>query len=53
MVVWSLIGLIVLIVVIYLVVRKILNEAKVRNGRNELAGKVRRKGVRVYVCLLV
>lgn len=38
----NLFWLILLIVVIYLVVRKIRNEAKVKNGRTQLAGKVRR-----------
>lgn len=42
MAVLSLFWLIVLIVVIFMVVRKIRNEAKVRNGRIQLAGKVRR-----------
>lgn len=42
MAVVSLFWLIVLIVVIFMVVRKIRNEAKVRNGRIQLAGKVRR-----------
>lgn len=37
----NLVWLILLIFVIYLVVRKILNETKVKNGRTELAGKVR------------
>lgn len=38
---WNLFWLALLIVVIYLVVRKIRNEAKVKNGRAQLAGKVR------------
>lgn len=43
MAVWNLFWLILLIVVIYLVVRKIRKEAKVKNGRTQLAGKVRER----------
>lgn len=43
MAVWNLFWLILLIVVIFMVVRKIRNEAKVKNGRIQLAGKVTAK----------
>lgn len=37
---WSIFGLVLFLLIVYLIVRKIYVERKVQNERNQLAGKV-------------